>query len=251
MRTWMLNTVGATAREQRHVALSAVWEYGYRVAARDGRAVLADQVARAVRAILADPRAGATNADGVVELRRLDQAAATIGAGAGIVTAADLPGDVFAQAAAAEIDAGHVRGWDAAIAVVWTQALRLGALHGAMGAAVAIRGLWRAQPHGRPAGAARIHARPVDDWFNDLVGDANRTFATGWLLVTAASLPPPPPQPEAAVAPVTPPLSTPSRGGNSPQASAGRAFPAPSTVAGQPAPPASPPPPRDQPGRRR
>jgi len=255
MRTWLLHTIGATARDQRHAALSTVWTYGYQIAARDGRAALAGQVARAARAILADPQAGATRDGGTAELRRLDQAATMLAAGAAIVATADLPEPIYQQATSAEIDAGYANGWDAALAVAWKEALRLGALHGVMGGAADIEAIWRTDADSRPR-TARIQARPAQQWLADILLDANRTIAAQWLLATAAPLPPPPPQPAAAAPPVPPSQPAPEAPDPAPGTThapppAGRAFPNPPAQVDELPAAATPPPARESHGRQR
>jgi len=241
MRTWLLDTGGATARQQRHAALTTAWDYGYRIAARDGRAVQLAQVARAVRALLADPTAEGIRDAGVAELRRLNLAATTVAGQTVGFNTAFLPEPVFQHATSAELDAGYVHGWDAALAVAWKEALRLGALHGAMEAATDIEAHWRADPDSRPD-AVRIQGRRADRWLADVLLEANRNVASQWMLVTAQPLPAPPPQPDAADAPLAP---------SPPASSAGRAFPADSGTAHDPPAPAPPPPPSREPGMRR
>ena len=260
--TWLVEQAGATAGERTTAAMTTLWDHGYRLAARDARAALAGQVARTLKATQAELATSCSAADARSrdELTSLDHAAATLAAAAALLTVPDPPPSVLAQARQALRLGGELSGWDRALAAVWKNALRTGALDAVVGAATDIETLWRAAPRTTCSEPARIRAQPAEAWVAAMLVDANRVVASAWLLATAQPLPAAAPQPHASAAPTTttqPEVDSATEFGTAPTGAepsppAARAFVALPGVRGeQPAATAAPPPPPGPPGRRR
>lgn len=229
-RAWLIDQAGADAKHRTDAATTAVWTYGYHIAARDARTAYAGHVARSVAATQTTQSTSDEKRQGGGELGRLADAAATLAAGAAFVHVVDLPSAVRAHAREGLRRGGELTGWDEALNVVWQQALRAGVLDATVGAASDIETLWRDGDHDYVR-TARIGGRSADRWVSAAIADANRAVVSAWLVVTARLLPPAPSYPRAAATPTPPvpdhnPKATPNPSPpSSTESAARRAFP--------------------------
>jgi hypothetical protein len=206
-RTWLIDQIGADARTRIDAVVRCVWDYGYRLAARDARCAVAGHLQRSVRAVQAAMAAttlGRPRGPGWSHLEHLDRAATSIVDTSAPRDVPDLDPATLAEFRAQMRSGGELEAWDDVLAAVWKHTLRTAVLDavGAAAETLTTAGLADATT----AAHARIEGQPATQWRNITLNDANRAVAVGWLFATArltaltprpdAADPPRPPTPD-------------------------------------------------------